>query len=54
MINFVGLRWVCVLCGWGMELVLELGKVFHKLGFNFPTIYFKFVCVVVLFFVLES
>jgi len=26
-INFMGLGWVCVLCGWGKELVLHLGKV---------------------------
>jgi hypothetical protein len=52
-INFVGLKWVCVLCGcgWGRELVLHLGRVFHRTRFDSPTSYFEFLCVA---FVLES
>jgi hypothetical protein len=40
-INFVGLGWVCVGCGWGRELVLQLGKVLHRIGVQFPN---KLVC----------
>jgi hypothetical protein len=36
MINLVGLRWVCVLCGWGKELVLQLGTVLHRTWVEFP------------------
>jgi len=37
-INFVGLKWVCVSCGvWvGRELVLQLDRVFHRIGVQFP------------------
>ncbi len=34
--NFVGLGWVCVLCGWATELVLQLGRVFHRIRVWFP------------------
>jgi hypothetical protein len=37
-INFVGLKWVCVLCGvwWGREHVLHLGIVLHRTRVRFP------------------
>ncbi len=37
----------CVGGAW--NLYWNWAKFFIELGFNFPTIYFKFVCVVVLF-----
>jgi hypothetical protein len=44
-INFVGLGWVCVLCGvWVRQgACATFGKSFLKLGFNSPTSYFDFV-----------
>jgi len=41
----------CVGHGWGKELVLHLGRVLHRIGFDSRISYFEFLCVA---FILES
>jgi hypothetical protein len=41
----------CVGHGWGKELVLHLGRVLHRIGFDSCISYFEFLCVA---FILES
>jgi hypothetical protein len=42
-INFVGLGWVCVLCGVGQGACVALEQSFLEPGFHSPTSYFDFV-----------